>query len=129
MIIKQSNYEIKQSKFIGYLLNVDKYQDFAKSLTEIKVLHKKAKHFCYAYKIFDQTQLVKAYNDGEPHGSAGIPIFSLLERKNLNNTAIIVVRYFGGIKLGKGPLLRAYMKTASLLLAENIKDDNINKNN
>lgn len=118
MIIKQSNYEIKQSKFIGYLLEVDKHQDFLKSLNEIKALHKKAKHFCYAYKIFDQTQLAKAYDDGEPHGSAGIPIFSLLERKNLNNTAIIVVRYFGGIKLGKGPLLRAYSKTTRLLFVE-----------
>lgn len=106
-------YEIKKSKFIGLYFKVNNKNEIDNILNCIYKEHKKARHFPYAYKI---DTLIKKTDDKEPSGTAGTPIYNVIERNNLNNCLIIVVRYFGGIKLGSGGLLRAYYKTANELI-------------
>ncbi len=106
-------YEINKSKFISYLIDCSKIEQFKVHLDAIAKLHPKATHICYAYKIQDDGQKAKAFDDGEPKGTAGYPILNLLEKNDMNNKVLFVVRYFGGTKLGAGPLLRAYVKSAN----------------
>lgn len=96
---------IEKSRFIAYLrpcFSEDEYKTFLK---EIKKKHYDASHVCSGF-INDSVK--KSSDDGEPSGTAGIPILSVLEKNNLNHTAALVVRYFGGVKLGAGGLIRAY---------------------
>ncbi len=127
---KTFTYEEKKSRFIAYVIKLDSKEEFNNYLQWLWKEHKKASHICYAYKFFDkQSQMlcVKAYDDGEPKGTAGYPILnSLIEKNNLNDIAILVVRYFGGKKLGAGPLLSAYLKAAKGCLKDNLL---INTNN
>lgn len=99
----------KKSRFIAYLYNVDTIQEVNDYLNALTNEHKKARHICYAYKIGN---IAKASDDGEPKGTAGLPILSVINKRNLDYILIVVVRYFGGIKLGAGPLTRAYLKSA-----------------
>lgn len=115
-LINKNLIEIKKSKFYGYYYEVDNVEEVNNILKEIKKEHKKARHVCYGYKI---DNLVKRTDDGEPSGTAGIPIFTIIEKKNLNHILIVVVRYFGGIKLGAGGLFRAYMQTSNELMGGN----------
>ena len=101
--------EIKKSKFIGYYYQVESIEEIETILENLKKEHKKAKHFPYAYKINGQ---IKKSDDKEPSGTAGMPILNIIDRNDLNYTLIVIVRYFGGIKLGAGGLLRAYSNTA-----------------
>ena len=98
-------YDIKKSKFITLLFRVYDINEINKHLEDIKKEYKDATHYCYAYKV---NNLKKASDDGEPSGTAGAPILEVLDKKDLNNVLCVVVRYFGGIKLGAGGLLRAY---------------------
>ena len=82
-------------------------------LETLKKEHKKAKHFPYAYHINNN---LKKSDDKEPAGTAGLPILNIILKNNLNNTLIVVVRYFGGIKLGSGGLIRAYMNSAGKVI-------------
>lgn len=100
-------YEIKQSKFITLLYKINSIDDINMYLQEVKNNYKDATHYCYAYK-FNGSQ--KFSDDGEPEGTAGLPIVEVLNKKDINNVLCIVVRYFGGIKLGAGGLVRAYTK-------------------
>lgn len=109
-LINTSLVEIKKSRFIGYLYELDSILDVDIILDNIKKEHKKARHIPYAYK-FNNT--AKKTDDKEPSGTCGTPILNVLERNNLNNHMILVVRYFGGVKLGAGPLLRSYSKCAN----------------
>jgi len=102
--------EIKKSKFITLLIKIDDSNDVDKYLDNIKKEYKDATHYCYAYVIGNKE---KANDDGEPSGTAGIPILNVLKRNNLNNILCVVIRYFGGIKLGAGGLLRAYSNSVS----------------
>lgn len=102
--------EIKKSRFITYLYNIDNEKEVNNIVENIKKEHKKARHIVYVYKIGNTA---KINDDGEPKGTAGMPIFNVIEKNNLNNVLIIVVRYFGGIKLGAGGLFRAYSNSAS----------------
>ena len=104
---------IKKSKFITYLYNINDENKINEILNNIKIEHKKATHICYAYNINNK---VKINDDNEPKGTAGMPIYSVIEKNKLNNIIIIVVRYFGGIKLGAGGLFRAYSKSASEII-------------
>ena len=104
---------IKKSKFIGYAFNVYEESEILKILNNIKEEHKKATHITYAYVL---TNTAKCCDDGEPSGTAGLPILNVINKNNLKNVLIVVVRYFGGIKLGAGGLVRAYSGTASLAL-------------
>ncbi len=120
MIEKNEKNEIiiNKSKFINYLFIINDLIDVEKYLNEIKNKHKDATHYCYAY-IIDN---IKRFNDdSEPSGTAGMPILNVLESNNLNHILAITVRYFGGIKLGAGGLLRAYTKSVT----ENLKNANI----
>ena len=100
-------YEIKQSKFITLLYKINSIDNINMYLQEVKNNYKDATHYCYAYK-FNGSQ--KFSDDGEPGGTAGLPIVEVLNKKDINNVLCIVVRYFGGIKLGAGGLVRAYTK-------------------
>lgn len=109
---------IKNSRFICYLYKIKNINDIPTLLKNIKQIEKDATHYCYAY-ILDNIK--KAEDDGEPSGTAGIPILKVLENNNLNNILAIVVRYFGGIKLGANGLIRAYTKsTTNALSKDNI---------
>ncbi len=110
------NYEINKSKFIGLIFKVYSTVEFNKKLDEIKDEYPKATHYCYAYRLIDT---YKMSDDGEPSSTAGAPIYNVIEANDLYNTAIVVVRYFGGIKLGAGGLVRAYSKTSANLIEKN----------
>ncbi len=107
---------IKNSRFIALLIKIDTVE-IEDILENIKKLYPKATHYCYGY-IYNE---VKHFSDaGEPGGTAGMPILNVLEKEGLNNILCVVVRYFGGIKLGAGGLVRAYTKsvTEALQLAK-----------
>ncbi len=100
--------EVEKSRFIGYLFPANSKEEFDDFLTKLRKENPKARHFCYAYIINDEK---RGSDDGEPKGSAGIPLLNSLINKNLVNSAIIVIRYFGGTLLGAGRLLRTYLKS------------------
>lgn len=104
-LLNTNTIEIKKSKFVAYLYDIEKISEIKEILKNVKYEHKKAKHIVYAYK-FGST--AGKSDDKEPSGTAGTPLYNLLEMNNINNKLLIVVRYFGGVKLGAGPLLRAY---------------------
>ena len=111
--IKNNNkyeYIIKNSKFISLLFKVTIKEEVKDYLNKVKEEYPNATHYCYAYIIDNDT---KFSDDGEPSKTAGLPIFTQLEGNNLNYALIIVVRYFGGIKLGAGGLVRAYTNAVS----------------
>lgn len=110
--LNESFIEVKKSKFIGYMYSVDSIDEVEKIISSLKEEHKKARHVVYAYKIGGQE---KNYGDKEPGGTTR-GLLDLIHYKNLDNTLIIVVRYFGGILLGAGPLTRTYTKAASMLV-------------
>ena len=109
---KKNKYEyiIKNSKFISLLFKVTIKEEVKDYLNKVKEEYPNATHYCYAYIIDNDT---KFSDDGEPSKTAGLPIFTQLEGNNLNYALIIVVRYFGGIKLGAGGLIRAYCSSVS----------------
>ena len=109
-LINKSLVEIKKSKFIGLYYEVESVDEVKTILEELKKEHKKARHMPYAYKVGNTA---KKTDDKEPSNTAGLPIYNIIERKNLNNCLVIVIRYFGGIKLGAGGLLRAYSDAAN----------------
>lgn len=96
---------INKSKFIALIYHIDNIDEINKKIEEIKKKYKDATHYCYAY-ILDNFE--KANDNGEPSGTAGLPILNVLKKENLNHVLCVVVRYFGGIKLGAGGLIRAY---------------------
>ena len=103
----QSNLEVMKSKFISILMPLENPDDFKIILKNLQKEHSKAKHIVYAYKVGNKT---KSCDDREPKGTAGRPLMELLLKKELDNVALIVVRYFGGTKLGAGRLLRTYVQ-------------------
>ena len=110
---------INKSKFIGIIKKIMTKEDALNILTDIRNKYSDATHVCYAY-ILPNTE--KYSDDNEPVGTAGIPILDLLKKNNLTNVIAIVVRYFGGIKLGSNGLIRAYTRTIKELLSDNIKE-------
>ncbi|MGL4950881.1 MAG: IMPACT family protein [Mycoplasma sp.] len=115
-IIKETKIEIKKSKFITLYLKVDNLIEFNAYIESLHKEHKKAAHVCFAYKINDGNIHIKANDDGEPKGTAGYPILRAIERNDLVNASVVIIRYFGGTKLGSGPLLRTYSKCANEIL-------------
>lgn len=101
---------INKSRFITELIKINNINDISKNLTEIKTKYKGATHYCYGY-VIDNNK--KFSDDKEPGGTAGLPILSVLENNDLNNILCVVIRYFGGIKLGAGGLVRAYTKAVT----------------
>ncbi|WP_412031295.1 YigZ family protein [Metamycoplasma buccale] len=112
-------YEIKKSKFISYIFDIKEKEDVKKIITKLKNEHKKAKHVVYAY-ILDLNNIKSGgySDDKEPQGVAGKPLYKLLENKKITNKIILIVRYFGGIELGKSNLLRSYLTSAKMEIDE-----------
>ncbi len=102
--------EINKSIFITELIKIKDVNNVKTVMEEIKNKYKDATHYCYAYIIDDNK---KSSDDGEPGGTAGVPIMDILNKKELNYILCIVIRYFGGIKLGAGGLVRAYRKSVT----------------
>ena len=98
--------EVMKSKFIAYLLPLDNEENFKPFLASLRKEHKKARHIVYAYRVGMKS---KSCDDGEPKGTAGHPLLDLLYKKDINNVALLVVRYFGGTLLGASRLLRTYL--------------------
>lgn len=107
---------IQKSRFIGYVKRVESEEAAQRFIQEMKKKHHDATHNCSAYMIGEHDQIQKANDDGEPSGTAGIPILEVLKKQKLKDTVVVVTRYFGGIKLGAGGLIRAYGNTTSQAL-------------
>lgn len=104
----------KRSKFIGNLCYVETVEEAEAKIEEIRKKYHDAKHNCFAYRILDNKQVIeRASDDGEPSGTAGAPMLELLKKQDLVNVLIVVTRYFGGILLGTGGLVRAYTKVSN----------------
>lgn len=108
----------KGSKFIGYVFYVTNEEVVKKYIETVKKEHHSARHWCYAWKIGVETTQYRVNDDGEPNNSAGQPIYGQILAKNLTNVLVIIVRYFGGVKLGVGGLINAYKTTSKLILDE-----------
>ena len=113
-LIKKVEIEVKKSKFIAYNYEVSNEDEVKNILESLKKEHKKARHIPYAYKI---DNIIRKSDDKEPSNTAGTPIYNLIIKKQLNNTLIVVVRYFGGTLLGAGLLTRSYANAANLSTA------------
>lgn len=115
-IKKDSIYEIteKKSKFIAHLMYVENKEEAEKKIKEFKKLYHDARHNCYAYRVIDDDIIYeKSSDDGEPSGTAGAPMLNILQKSNLCNVLAVVTRYFGGILLGTGGLVRCYSDSTS----------------
>lgn len=104
---------IQKSRFIAHITRATTEEDAQSFIQEIKKKHWDATHNCSAYMIGEHNQVQKANDDGEPSGTAGVPILEVLKKKDLKDTVVVITRYFGGIKLGAGGLIRAYGKATS----------------
>ncbi len=110
-------HEVKQSKFIAYLVP---YSNYESTLKKLKSKHPKARHFVTAYRYLNEFKQTVEHSsdDGEPKGTSGKPSLMVLQGQNLINSAVIIVRYFGGTKLGTGGLVRAYSDAVNLVISE-----------
>ena len=117
----------KNSKFFGYAYPVLNEDDIKTHLEALKKQHHSARHWCYAYQIGTERIKYRANDDGEPSNSAGQPIYGQIQSFELTNVLVVVVRYFGGVKLGVGGLINAYRTGAQMALEEsNIIEKTIN---
>lgn len=109
---------IEKSRFIAYCKKVETQQEAEEFITQIRKKHYDATHNVPAYRLHTIPLVEKSSDDGEPSGTAGLPILNLFRQRNIENVCIVVTRYFGGVKLGKGGLVRAYAQTAKEVLRE-----------
>ncbi len=112
--IFSANYEIQKSKFISYVRNVEDEETAREFLLSVRKKHFDATHNCSARILGENAEIQKSNDDGEPGGTAGNPILETIKKNNLTNIIVVVTRYFGGIKLGAGGLIRAYSHAAAL---------------
>ena len=110
----------KNSKFYGYAYPVNSESDIKKCLESTKKEHHLARHWCYAYQLGTEKIIYRANDDGEPNNSAGMPIYGQIQSFKVTNILVIVVRYYGGMKLGVSGLINAYRTSAQLALKEAI---------
>ena len=110
--------EIKKSRFICHAKRVYSEEEARDFITAIKKEHYKATHNCSAFIIGERSEIKRTSDDGEPSGTAGVPMLGILENHNLTNVCVVVTRYFGGIKLGAGGLIRAYAGSVALAVKE-----------
>ena len=110
--------EILKSKFIGFCAPIKNEEEAVKFLNELSSSYKDATHICYAYIADSIGNVIRFSDDGEPSGTAGLPILDCIKNKNLKCVVVAVVRYFGGIKLGAGGLVRAYSKTCARVIED-----------
>ena len=110
--------EIKKSRFICHAKRVYSEEEARDFITAIKKEHYKATHNCSAFIVGARSEIKRTSDDGEPSGTAGVPMLGVLENHNLTNVCVVVTRYFGGIKLGAGGLIRAYAGSVALAVKE-----------
>ena len=110
--------EIKKSRFICHIKRVYSEEEARDFITAIKKEHYKATHNCSAFIVGERSEIKRTSDDGEPSGTAGVPMLGVLENHNLTNVCVVVTRYFGGIKLGAGGLIRAYAGSVALAVKE-----------
>lgn len=113
---EEALYKEKNSKFFGYCFPVQSEEEVKSILEKIKKQHFAARHWCYAFQIGTEQIHYRANDDGEPSGTAGLPIYGQIQSFDVTNILVVVVRYFGGIKLGVGGLVTAYKETAKMAL-------------
>ena len=116
--VSEGEYKEKGSKFLAYAYPFDHEDQLSVRLAEIHDLHPKARHYCYAYKVGIDGNNFRFNDDGEPSGTAGRPILGQIESQEITNTLVIVVRYFGGTKLGVPGLIHAYKEAAHCALTK-----------
>lgn len=121
-------YKEKNSKFFGYAFPVTSEENVKKELDILKKRHHTARHWCYAFRLGTTSLYYRVNDDGEPKNSAGMPIYGQIKAFNLTQVLVVVVRYFGGVKLGVGGLISAYKTTAQITLENTtIIEKTINK--
>jgi uncharacterized YigZ family protein len=109
----ENEINIERSRFIAYVNRAETEEEAQAFIADIKKKHWDANHNCSAYMIGEHNLIQKANDDGEPSGTAGVPMLEVLKKRDLKDTVVVVTRYFGGIKLGAGGLIRAYGKATS----------------
>jgi uncharacterized YigZ family protein len=115
---EETLFKDKNSKFFGYAFPISTLEEVKSHIETLKKQHHSARHWCYAYQLGTEESNIKfrANDDGEPNNSAGMPIYGQIQSFNVTNILIVVVRYFGGVKLGVGGLINAYRTSAQLAL-------------
>ena len=122
-------YKEKNSKFFGYAFPIEKEEEVKEIIDSIKKTHYNARHWCYAFQLGAEQIYYRANDDGEPSNTAGAPIYGQIQSFEVTNVLIVVVRYFGGVKLGVGGLITAYRATAQMAMEEaDIIEKTIDKN-
>lgn len=109
-------FTVSKSRFIGYACPCASENDAVSFIREIREMHRDAKHHCYAYIIGQNSGIMRYSDDGEPGGTAGLPILEVMRSQQIVNCSVVVVRYFGGILLGTGGLVRAYTQGCKIAL-------------
>jgi len=104
---------IDRSRFICHVFRVESVEEANRYIQDVREVHDRANHNCVAYLIGENNEFGRAADDGEPSGTAGAPMLEVLQRQNIKNCLVVVTRYFGGIKLGAGGLIRAYGSAVS----------------
>lgn len=117
----------KGSKFLGYAFPVSSQEEIKILVEGIKKKHHSARHWCYAWQIGAEKTQYRVNDDGEPNGTAGLPIYGQIQSFGVTNVLIVIVRYFGGIKLGVGGLVNAYRTTARMTLEESTVEERLIK--
>lgn len=124
---EETLYKEKNSKFFGLAFPVTTEDDVKVILEDVRKRHHSARHWCYAFQLGAETVYYRANDDGEPNNSAGMPIYGQIQSFGVTNVLVVVVRYFGGIKLGVGGLISAYKISAQMALeASEIVEKTIN---
>lgn len=130
--IKQNQeriYKVKNSNFISYCYKLTSIIDVDNIIEILNNLHPQAKHICYSYRLVENNSIKEYYYEStEPHGTSGMQIFNILTRDDIVNCLIVVVRYFGGTKLGIGPLSRSYNSAAKIVIENNLIEYKIKNN-
>ncbi|WP_447637947.1 IMPACT family protein [Flavobacterium microcysteis] len=109
-------YKEKNSKFFGYAFPISSEDEAKEILDDLRKQHHSARHWCYAFQIGTEKIYFRANDDGEPSNSAGMPIYGQIQSFEITNVLVVVVRYFGGVKLGVGGLISAYRTAAQMAL-------------
>lgn len=114
----EAEYQEKGSRFLAYAFPCQNPTQFTQQFASLRITHPKARHHCYAYRFGEHGEEYRVYDDGEPSGTAGLPIYNQLLSFTVSNAAIVVVRYFSGTLLGTSGLIRAYKTAAQLSLTQ-----------
>lgn len=114
----QAEMVVKKSQFIGYAQHVETWKEAQAYIDSIKRAQPKARHWCYGFRAGTDPVTERCSDDGEPTGTAGLPILGAIKGEDISDAVVVVVRYFGGIKLGAGGLIRAYGSAARLVLRQ-----------